>query len=443
MDLGNIMRIRLTVDDLYYTLPPGPQFYTGAISSTATTSSYFTSSKWYYSSDTTYYMAGLSTMYPSISWLSKLCTEVQFETAPNTLRYATFLTQTSTLPRTTSGLHLVTDGPVVSPTAAPLPTPDAPQPSPSRNDAGAAPIAVPTASPVDGASEPNPAPDSPANDSNPPDHAQNSGHGAPIPESPQNAAKPETLPGSPSANNAPNGPTQGQITAHPALVLPNSQTLAAGSSVATVSGRLIFLDNQGVVHIAPSPSPGQAVSHAQATAISIEQIAEKGGVEAQGTWIPLRSVEAGQQGSGSQGGSNGAGGIGTETSSSGSGSQHGTDAGASSQNPSDASESTESGSVAGNIGQAINSFGTWIMSGLGASVASTGGGKDAGSASGPAGAAAGSSATKGSSLGGSGSGQNGGVGRNSTVVPFTGDAAHIGTGLSALAFFVGVAAWML
>ncbi|PSK57942.1 hypothetical protein B9Z65_9144 [Elsinoe australis] len=416
-----------------------------------------------------YTLPHLSIMYPNITDF-RTCTRASFQTAPNSLKFAPFLTEIKTLPRTAEGSLTIpslsrTADPGIRPTPnqpsptqvglpAPMPT-NAPQPEQPGNNAG---TNAPGSPPPD--TPPNPArPDSQSSSPESPAQpgsggASNSGstpnQGSPVNQgnsqnqessanqgsspgqgnSPNRGSSPnQENPASPAqqANGASNQQGTKQTTV-PALILPNAQTLREGSPPATVDGRLIFLD-KGTIHVALTPTPGQAANAAQATALSLEQVTRQGGIEVGGTWMSLKSTTTVVSDAGSAGA--GAGAAGT-LSDSGSGALASSPAG---------------GSAGDSVGKRISDLGTWIMSGLGASTGISGSGS--GGSSSAQGSAEGSSqgGVAGTSQGGSGSsstsGQNGGKGRNSTVVSFTGDAAHVGTGLSALAFFIGVAAWVL
>lgn len=394
-----------------------------------------------------YTLPHLSLMYPNITDF-RTCTRASFQTAPNSLNYAPFLTEIKTLPRTAEGSLTI---PSQSRTADPGVKPTPEQPSPTQVGLPAQPGQTGNNADSQILSRPDLQPSSPANPAQPDSDGvlgsvSSSGQGSPAnqgssPNQGNGASQDSSLnPGNPTNPGIP--PTQGsptglaqqtngasnqqgtKQTTKLALALPDAHILQEGSPPATVDGRLIFLD-KGTVHVAPTSTPGQAPNAAQATALSLEQMSNQGGMEVAGSWLPLKDTTVIVSDAGNTAaGTGSAGALANTATGTSSGSMAGGPAG---------------GSAGDSVGKRISDFGTWIMSGLGASTGASGSGKGGGST--------GQSGSDISSQGGAGgasiSGQNGGTGRNSTVVPFTGDATHVGTGLSALAIFVGVAVVVL
>ncbi|PSK57943.1 hypothetical protein B9Z65_9145 [Elsinoe australis] len=227
----------------------------------------------------------------------------------------------------------------------------------------------------------------------------------------------------PGSNSA--GPSIPRITTVPALILPDRQTLLAGAAPTTVSGRVISLDPQGLVHISPSSKIDQPAGSppAQPTIRSLEQIARQGGIQLDDGKIAAfaTTIEQGIPNVQSP----------EQQSASSPRTHQQSDAASNSgdQGSSASGESVAPGSGAGRVGQTVSGIGAWIMSGLSAKSGSD----NVESASGAGGA-------------GVNGGQNGGRARNSTVVPFTGTGAHgagAAGGLLGLCLLVGLSGFVL
>ncbi|KAF2221456.1 hypothetical protein BDZ85DRAFT_251208 [Elsinoe ampelina] len=342
-----------------------------------------------------YVMPGLSKMYPDLSILSS-CTLVQWATNPNTLRYAHFLTETRTSPRTASG-HLTTlpiPESVQTTTVAPVPVPQPTQPhaSPSQSQAQVGPAPSPTSSP-----RPVITPAQPGRPLVP------TGTASPASSRPSNTgsnnlAKQEANdPANPVAANAIPNAAPPRITSAPALVVPASngalQTLRPGSSPVTVSGHIISLDTSSVAHVvSPSTQQGRAP---ETVAISLDDIARVGAIQVQGTRIAAFGIMTyeevqvdgtGEGGAGSTtGGAQGSGGIGT---------------------------------VADRVGGRVSGIGAWIRSGLG--IARVGGG---------GGGSVGGAGARGNSTSGSG------------AMAFTGKGGRRRVGMVSIAMIVAAIGW--
>ncbi|KAF4553991.1 Hypothetical protein D9617_5g068660 [Elsinoe fawcettii] len=476
MDLGN--RIRFFGNDVpgyqsFKTLPSGiPIYYTYSdiIQDVGITSYQIpaVNGSWYTTKQLTFTMPGLSKIFPNVTELSKDCTTVFFETSPNTLTHANFLTQISTLPRT-AAQGQVTQPVIPAQTAVPRPQPTPIQVPPSAGPAVQAPSSAPTRAPSPvggsnnnqhgGSADQPVAPAAPA-----PRPADNQGQGQPgspvvVPQEGNNGGNAAAV-----VTPAPAVP----LTTLPALVLPNSQTLQQGSGPATVSDRLIFFDNSGTIYIAPSPTNGAVPDAAKVTSIPLAQLQRQGGVEALGLWLPIsgttvvtpvtgKLTESANGGSDSPGSSSGSNNV-------------------ESGDPFGGADATPSSGLAGTISKALSNFSAWILSGLGASVAahdakaiatqaiakSAGSGgasrPDASEQPGAVAAASGtvsstntstsapvpqiSSSSSLASTTASISNVAGG-GASSTTTPVTGAASSVGAGLSLLGILVGFMAYVL
>ncbi|KAF4553986.1 Hypothetical protein D9617_5g068610 [Elsinoe fawcettii] len=287
--------------------PHGPRYYTGEIITSTGLSG--PGIPW----NTMWALPGLSKMFPDLPDLTS-CTLIHFRTTPNSLTFARFLTEAKTLPRTAAGSLTVPPSESVTPVPAPKPT--LVQPLPSQAVGHTTPVLEPAGpllpSPPTSVQEPA-VPQPPADA--PPSHAPapGSGHG-----------------------NVPSGQVQPAFTPS-ALILPDQQTVSAGAAPVTILGRLVFLDNKGTVHIAPTPVPGSIGSvPAQATAISLEQISHEGGIRASDIWIPAQATSTVQSNN------------------------------ADVSNPSTGTSKGDE-TIGESIGRTIGSIGSWIASGLGAS----------------------------------------------------------------------------
>ncbi|KAF4553989.1 Hypothetical protein D9617_5g068640 [Elsinoe fawcettii] len=384
-----------------------PHIYTGAVEAVSGTGIPFIYS-------VMYKMPGVTSLLPDLTDLQS-CTLFHFETAPNKLTYAPFLTQRITIPKAANGVltTVAENAPTLLPATIPNPAhaesptqaaAQRPPPNLAAETLSVRPAPGPTNKPA--IVVPAPAGQSAQEGQSQPDQTSQPGEVS----QPGTGSQPNnpgdgnvSPPGSPAA--ATNTPQKPGITPPPALVLPDGQTLSINARPSTVSSRLVFLDNAGTVHIAPIPTGRllQDAAVAQATAVPLEKIIRDGGVMAQGQWISLRvanSADAAKTEGSNAGQSN----IKGDSSSSG---------------QSDISNavggSTGLGgsvSAGGHIGQAISELGTWIRSGLGASFGSSQSrGSSESASAGIASGKSGSATTKGEQ------------GTNSTVQPFTGTAA--------------------
>ncbi|PNS20461.1 hypothetical protein CAC42_5911 [Sphaceloma murrayae] len=461
-----------TVTAYQTVLPPVPHYYTGDVFTTfVTRDSGVVSKAWE--------MPALSLMYPELPDLES-CTPIFFETSPNTLTYAQFLTQISTLPRSAAATPTSVQ-PIQQGNPSPQPnqaqsTPAGPTPTPVSP---AVPITNPgvgSASNSDGAAQAGtPAQDTAGSSPDVGNSGGASGHsgsgnsdGTTSNSGAGNSGGVANNVGTGSAGTSSNSGTgssggatnnvgagsnansggvasnvgtgsnansggvtsnvgtgnnansggepasagssnlkgdsqdaaaaaQSPATTVPALILPDRNTLLAGSPASTVSGHVISLNSQGIVFVQPTPTAGQpSPSLDMGKAVTLEQIAREGGINVDGTRIAAFGTKVVQQGSGSVGSSSST----VVSSPGGSGSKS---------------------SAAESVGSAVSSLGAWILSGLGGAS-----GKGASSAGAASSSSSGGAADAGSSKGGNAAskGQNGGTGRNSTVVPFTGGAAQ-------------------
>ncbi|KAF4553988.1 Hypothetical protein D9617_5g068630 [Elsinoe fawcettii] len=334
------------------------------------------------------------------------CKDMWMITNPNTLTGAAFLTQRKALALTDAGHLTVPGSHAATPAPAPRPVPANPTPS-----------VVPSIVPAPQPQPPSAHPAAPGNQAGSSQSGSGSTPGNPQvqPSTPEVPGAQPNQPGNASPGTpAPNAPDGGprpdgaavdisppRMTDIPALILPDRQTVRAGGLPATVSGHVISLDSQGNAFVVPDPNGHTGASPAIPVSVSREQIAREGGISIEGTKIPafgtsLREIAAEEEASAGS------------SSQSGSGVSTGSGAG--------------SGLSGSRIGQTISGIGAWIASGLGTN--------------------AGSGPTSGGTNSASNSiaGQNGGRGRNSTVVPFTGSAPRDTpmTGLALLAVIAEV-----
>ncbi|KAF4553990.1 Hypothetical protein D9617_5g068650 [Elsinoe fawcettii] len=338
-------------------LPEGPQMYKGP--ATRVTTYYPDGSP----ADALWHLPDLSKMYPDLPDLSS-CKGIHMETTPNQLTAARFLTERITMPKTTAGSLTVPAG--HEPTATPAPRPTNPLPTPSE-------VSSPVPSPEQPVGRPggggSPASSGPSFPSDRPDS----------PSSPGNPARPAwtnaaggNIGGTGHAPNGDSPAAQAPKITSPALILPGRQTLRPGGPASTVSGHIIALDNNGLVHVRPTSTSGSASG--PGTVVSLQQIAAAGGIEVDGTRIPAFGTTIVEDASGPQAGSSGSNSI------------------------SGGGVTSETGGQGSRVGSILSGIGTWVMSGLGASL------------------------TKPHNGTGPSTTQSGGQARNSSVISFTGEA---------------------
>ncbi|KAF2223701.1 hypothetical protein BDZ85DRAFT_249592 [Elsinoe ampelina] len=245
-------------------------------------------------------MPSLPKYYPEIADVLRNCTNLLWETAPNSLTYANFLTQTITVPAAAAGGHLTV--PNVVPTSTPRLAAPVITPAPSLPRITAAPgfattlrpnLVEPAAVPVVNA-------------------VNNLGEIAS--ERVNDAAASDS--GDPLANHAAGDPAAAvagnavdilvnseHFSTVTDLVLPGGFTARPDSSPVTVRDRVVSLDGLGMVHIAPVSMtlPGDAeldttspvnsrMGQTRSVVIPLSEIARIGSMNALGVYIPV-SIE--------------------------------------------------------------------------------------------------------------------------------------------------------
>ncbi|PNS20460.1 Protein transport protein sec1 [Sphaceloma murrayae] len=293
-------------------------------------------------------------MYPDLPDLTS-CTPVFFETQPNTLTHANFLTEVRTISNTAPGKLTLAPA---QPTEVTRRPPSVPALSASL------PASEPTSSAwsemVDPGDKPPflPQPQPPIPGSSSPPSGQSQEQGS---ENAQIGLS--TLVASIAGSRAGIMEVRPHLTTAPALIFPGRQTLRPSEPAATVSGHLISLVAQGMVSVRPFAGSEQQTTPGLTKVISMEQIARDGVIRgdnnvripAFGTMV-VDTVSQGSLGAGQ--------GHGPNTGSLGAGG---------------------SGSPGDSVGKKVSDLGAWIMSGLGVSMNGAGPGDGAADTGSPGG----------------------------------------------------------
>ncbi|KAF4553987.1 Hypothetical protein D9617_5g068620 [Elsinoe fawcettii] len=318
-------------------------------------------------------------MYPELTDL-KTCTSVIFETSPNSMTKANFLTQIITLPRTNIGQLTQIAGPQQTP--APIPRPNLSPTTSGSSTVPTKPAENVEAAPVNPAAQPG-RPQPPSDSS--------AGQEASSEDDPvsSSASDGDTDSGIAGPGSRPKSASPSRMIEIPALVLGPKETLRPDSPAMTRSGYTIRLDSQGSAIVIPVMTAGEMPTQNSMIKVTRDQIIRDGGILVSGIKIAAFATALREE-------------IVEE--------QNDGDTGSRVQEGNDASGGSAS-TGGGSIGQRIASISAWIASGLNSLAGSLRSDGTGNMASAPG-------------MAESPIGQHRGGGRNTTIQPFTGAAAR-------------------